>query len=156
MLDRIAIGFPQSADEIMECYFRYLQSLSALETELLPTRENACKFSMLYLVPAWERKEPILVARLEDKIIGATFTTLPDEYFHWRVPFATGHGTWVQESFRKLGVARLLIDEVRRMLREKGITRQVGMAHVDNQISLSAFARMGFVPFSTVLKYDLP
>jgi GNAT superfamily N-acetyltransferase len=103
-----AIVFPQNAEQIAGAYHRYLESIAAW-SHLLPTEENARAFADLILIPAWERKEPILFATLDKKIIGATFTTLPDERFAYRVPFASGHGTWVAPSWRNRGVAKLLM-----------------------------------------------
>jgi GNAT superfamily N-acetyltransferase len=150
-----AIVFPKTAEQIVEAYFCYLQSLDSFRSELAPTHRNAELYAGVNFIPAWERKEPILFAVLDTRIIGATFTTLPDAALEYRIPYAVGHGTWVHQDFRRHGVAGLLIARVRDMLIEKGVKRQIGMAHGDNEPSKIAFGKMGFRIHGYVLSYDL-
>jgi len=154
MLLKPAIRFPQNADQVVGAYHRYLESVAEW-SDMLPTEANARAFSDLLLIPAWKRKEPILFASVGTRIIGATFTTLPDDRIQYRVPFASGHGTWVAPDCRNKGVARALLARVREMLREKGIRRQVGMVHGGNDVSRASFMKMGFVIDGIVLRSDL-
>lgn len=154
MLIKPAIRFPQSAEQVTEAYHRYLESI-AQWSELLPTRENAEAFCRILLIPAWERKEPILIATVGPRIVGATFTTYPEPQFTYKVPFASGHGTWVAPDCRNKGIGRLLLERVRQMLREKGIRRQVGLVHAGNNVSRAAFLKMGFFIDGAVIRCDL-
>lgn len=154
MLLKPAIRPPQNADQVVVAYHHYLQSIAEW-SDMLPTIENARAFSDLILIPAWKRQEPILFACIGPRIIGATFTTLPDDRIAYRVPFASGHGTWVAPDCRNRGVAAMLLNRVREMLREKGIFRQVGLVHSGNDVSRAAFMKMGFFVDGIVLRYDL-
>lgn len=149
-----AIVFPQNAEQIVGAYHRYLESI-ARWSDLLPTEANARAFADLILIPAWQRQEPILFATLDKRIIGATFTTLPDDRFAYRVPFASGHGTWVAPDWRNRGVARVLLTRVREMLIAKGIRRQVGIVNEGNDVSRAAFMKLGFFVEGAVIAYDL-
>lgn len=150
-----AIVFPKSAEQIIDAYLRYLESIDHLDAELEATRENAELYAGVHLIPAWERKEPILFAVVGERVVGATFTTLPDAALKYKVPFATGHGTWIAEDWRRNGIAWKLIERVREMLIERGVKRQLGMAHSDNEASKVAFGKMGFRIHGYVLSCDL-
>jgi GNAT superfamily N-acetyltransferase len=154
MLVKPAIRFPQSAEQVTQAYHRYLESIAEW-SDMLPTRENAEAFAELLLIPAWKRKEPILIATIGPRIVGATFTTLPDDRFAYRVPFASGHGTWVAADCRNKGIGRLLLERVRQMLKEKGIRRQCGIVHSGNNVSRAAFLKMGFFIDGCVIRSDL-
>lgn len=154
MIIKPAIRFPDSAEHIVNAYHRYLESVAEW-SDMLPTVENAQLMADTILIPAWERKEPVLFAVLGPRIIGATFTTLPDPRIAYRVPFASGHGTWVSPDCRNKGVASALLTKVREMLREKGIRRQVGLVHSGNDVSRCAFMKMGFFVDGVVLRSDL-
>lgn len=155
----IGIAFPRREEQVFDAYYRYLKSLEGFDTELAPTRRNAELYAGVNLIPAWKRGEPILFATLAgpsaDRIVGATFTTLPDPALEYRIPYAIGHGTWVSPDMRKHGVARMLLEQVRRMLRARGVKRQMGMAHAGNAGSKAAFMKMGFKEHGFVLSYDL-
>lgn len=148
------IRFPQNAEQVVTAYHRYLESIAEW-SDMLPTIANAQTMADLILVPAWKRKDPILFACVKGRIIGATFTTLPDDRFAYRVPFASGHGTWVAPDWRNKGIAAMLLNRVREMLREKGVFRQVGIVQDGNDVSRAAFMKLGFVVDGTVLRYDL-
>lgn len=150
-----AIVFPETEEQIIEVFLRYLQSLEGFDTELKATRRNAMLYAGVHFIPAWQRKEPILFATVDSKIIGGTFTTLPDPALEYRVPFATGHGTWVHENYRKAGVAWKLVERVREMLIERGVKRQIGMTHNTNEASKAAFGKMGFRIHGIVVSCDL-
>jgi GNAT superfamily N-acetyltransferase len=154
MVARPAIVRPQSAEQIVGAYYLFLQSVAEW-SEMLPTKRNAERMSELLLVPAWERGEPIYLAALDGKIVGATFTTLPDPGLDYRVPFASGHGTWVSASWRGHGIAKALLHRVREDLRKLGIKRQVGLVHDGNQASRATFMKLGFTPSALVISCDL-
>lgn len=142
-------------EQIEDCFYELLKALENYEFDLLPTRHNARVIAEQHLIPAWERGEPILMAFEGEKIIGATFTTYASENLQFRARFAYGYGTWVHPEHRKQGVAKALLEHVRAMLREAGIKRQEGMALVNNDASICAFQKMGFVPHGIVLRSDV-
>lgn len=154
-MDDLQIVRPESADQIAIAYFRLLSSVDQYGAELLPTLENAQYLTTTIFEPAWRRGEPILFAVVRNEIIGATFTVLPPEGLQFRVPQAFGHGTWVREDWRKKGVATALLKAVREQLLARGVLRQIGQANVSNAASLASFSKLGFVPFATVLSFDL-
>lgn len=150
----LEIVVPETPGQIIHAYWCYLISLGEFY-EVFPTEENARFLAESNLIPAWERGEPILFAAIGNTIIGATFTTLPPAALELRHRFAFGHGTWVADEYRGRGVARALIEEVRRRLRALGVTRQIGQADVANEASRKTFEKLGFLPYAVVLSYDL-
>lgn len=148
------IRFPDSAEHIVSAYHRYLESIAEW-SDMLPTEANAQRFCELILIPAWQRREPILFAVMAGRIIGATFTTLPDPQIEYRIPFASGHGTWVAADCRGMGVARALMVRVREMLAEKGVRQQVGLVSSGNHVSRAAFAKLGFIADGILLRCEI-
>lgn len=154
MVENLHIGPPESIQAVIRAYFLYLNSIAEFG-ELDATMDNAETFTLMHLAPAFLRGEPILFASVDKRFVGATFTTLPTPELSYRVPFAYGHGTYVIPEFRRQGVACALLMEVRRRLDEIGVKRQLGMAHLSNQDSMTSFSKLGFEPHGIVMKFDL-
>lgn len=154
MILKPAIRFPHTAEQVVGAYHRYLESIAEW-SDMLPTENNARRFCELILIPAWKRREPILFAVTGARVVGATFTTLPDPQIEYRIPFASGHGTWVAADCRGKGVARALMVHVRDMLTELGIRQQVGLVSSSNHVSRAAFAKLGFIADGILLRCEI-
>lgn len=95
-----------------------------------------------------ELKRPgavVLVAERDGVVVGYAYATV--EGRDWNALLdAHGalHDVWVEEAARKSGVGELLVEEVVRQLRARGVPRVLLMTASQNEAAQRLFARLGW------------
>jgi ribosomal protein S18 acetylase RimI-like enzyme len=87
----------------------------------------------------------ILAAELADSIVGYAYARLePRDWNTWLDAYGALHDIYVNESARRQGVARRLVDAVRQGLKARGAPRVVLHTASKNHSAREFFAAVGF------------
>lgn len=87
----------------------------------------------------------VLVAEHEDKVVGYAYATQEDrDWMLLRDPCGGLQDIYVEESARRTGVARMLLEDVCRRFRELGTPRVILTTAARNEGAQKFFESMGF------------
>lgn len=81
--------------------------------------------------------------------------------FHYEAPLFVQHrfgyiaDLWVEEAYRKQGVAPHLLEKAYEWFKEQGVSRVQIEVDVENQSGLKFWEQAGFAPFEIVLRKDI-
>ncbi len=127
-----------------------LETQTLKEQDILPTDENLRKLEFL-ISKSYENGIPSFCCE-KDGIVIAVNVCAYVPYFDLKYETVFSYGTFVEEKFRKNGIAKKLIEYSFEELRKAGIERIIGKFFEERESSEKIIKELGIKKVNTVCK----
>lgn len=100
-------------------------------------------------------KSIVLVAEVDSKVVGYAITHMENFAFRNRNPLAELENMFVEEEVRGKGVGTMLVEETKKILKERKVPRIKVQAFYPNKQAINFYKKLGFNDFVTSMEIDL-
>jgi aminoglycoside 6'-N-acetyltransferase I len=133
-------------ESIIEAKKEHLQDFLNMALDLWRSDYESNELKDIFSDALKNEKNKVLFFSVNEKIIAFIFLSVREDYVEGSTSSPTGYveGIYVKPEFRKLGIAKKLLSEGEKWLKEKGC-KQVGSdAYINNIVSHYFHTSIGF------------
>ena len=101
------------------------------------------------------KNEIVLVAEVEEKIVGYLAGSICEEVSYIKETFAELDNMCIDDEHRRFGIGTLLIDEFKKYCKEKEVQNIKVTASAKNSNAIQFYMKNGFEDYNITLKYKI-